>query len=527
MDTNSFPARRLSSAVSDLQLFCLTVGLLSIIYWLGVVVFNLFFHPVAAFPGPFWARTSSAWRICYSTGGRFHRAIDHLHKQYGEPLSQQPTGACTHLTRTCDVVRVAPNELSCASVESWKAIYGPVKKPVGKSEFYEIYGSGFRSLCVGSERNPQRHSRMKRSLAAAFSTKALTEQESIINNCVDRFIGRLGTDGQSSTGLNMIKWFEMLAFDMLGEMAFGESFHCVEAGKSHFWSDLIEEHLYFITILDNLRRYQILAAIGKFILPRLTVSVRNKHTNYSRDKVARRLDSKSPRADFMSHLIKRVQNGKMDLEELSAHTSTLVIAGGETVATFLAATTYHLLTNPPVYKRLRSEIRNRYHSWSDIDATSALKLPYLQAVISEGLRIYPPGSQGFPRTTPAEGIMVDGVHIPGNVDVYTSAWTVTQDERYFHSPFEFKPERWLDPDCSDTKEASQPFSLGPRGCLGRNFAMMEISLILAKMHFRFDAGMVNPAQGWESESHIHVMWWKPSLAVRFFPADVGSTGLST
>ena len=87
---------------------------------------------------------------------------------------------------------------------------------------------------------------------------------------------------------------------------------------------MIEEHLYFITILDNLRRYPLLAAIGKTILPRLTVGVRNKHTNYSRDKVARRLEAKSPRADFMSRLIKKVQDEEMDLEELTAHASTLV-----------------------------------------------------------------------------------------------------------------------------------------------------------------------------------------------------------
>ena len=52
-------------------------------------------------------------------------------------------------------------------------------------------------------------------------------------------------------------------------------------------------------------------------------------------------------------------------------------------------------------------------------------------------------------------------------EVYTSAWTVMHDPQYFHKPFQFKPERWTDPTCLDTKEASQPFSLGPHGCLGR------------------------------------------------------------
>lgn len=52
-------------------------------------------------------------------------------------------------------------------------------------------------------------------------------------------------------------------------------------------------------------------------------------------------------------------------------------------------------------------------------------------------------------------------------ELYTSAWTVTHDPANFHKPNDFVPERWIDPDCKDVKEASQPFSLGPRGCIGR------------------------------------------------------------
>jgi cytochrome P450 len=100
-----------------------------------------------------------------------------------------------------------------------------------KSEFYDMYGSGFDSLCVGSERQPKEHTRMRKSLAPAFSTKALMEQEQIVQRCVDGFVERLGEEGTKGGGLNMTKWFEMLAFDILGEMAFGETFHCVESGR--------------------------------------------------------------------------------------------------------------------------------------------------------------------------------------------------------------------------------------------------------------------------------------------------------
>ena len=86
------------------------------------------------------------------------------------------------------------------------------------------------------------------------------------------------------------------------------------------------------------------------------------------------------------------------------------IAGGETTATFLASVTAFLLQMPHTYQKLRNEIRGAFKAYKEIDATRALKLPYLQAVISEGLRIHPPGSQGFPRLS--SGALVDGHWIP-------------------------------------------------------------------------------------------------------------------
>ncbi|KAL3417255.1 BCL4p [Phlyctema vagabunda] len=314
-------------------------------------------------------------------------------------------------------------------------------------------------------------------------------------------------------GLNMTKWFEMISFDILGEMAFGEGFHCVEDGMPHFWSEMIVKHLFFITVLDNLRRYPMIAAIGRWLLPQLTVSVRNKHCGFSRRKVARRLGSTTTRKDFLATIVDKVRVGEVSQEELTAHASTLIIAGGETVSTFLAAVTYFLLRNPAAYRKLKNEIRMNFSSYNDITSSATQRLPYLQAVISEGLRIYPPGSQGFPRTCP--GAYIDGFYVPRGTEVYTSAWTVTHNKNSFHDPYQFKPERWTESACSDIRGASQPFSLGSRGCLGKNFAYVEMNLVLAKMHFRYDLELIDRELDWLEQSSMYVMWWKPELLIRF------------
>ncbi len=167
------------------------------------------------------------------------------------------------------------------------------------------------------------------------------------------------------------------------------------------------------------------------------------------------------------------------------------IAGGETVAAFLAAVTFYLCKAPLVLRRLQQEIRTSFPTYALIDSSRALQLSYLQAVIREGLRIYPPSPQGLPRVSP--GAAVDGCWVPKGVrkivvfmcypdfsgmiawlmasndqaEVYTSTWTVHHSQQYFEDPDEFLPERWLVPRYGDIKEASQPFSVGPRGCIGR------------------------------------------------------------
>ena len=316
------------------------------------------------------------------------------------------------------VFRVSPNELSFASVPSWKAIYGQNtegNQPI-KSEFYDMYGSGFESLCIGSERNPSKHRRMRASLSAAFSTKALLEQESVVRSRIDSFVERVATDGgPNSSGINMTKWYEMVAFDVLGEMAFGQSFGCIERGKPHYWQEMILDHLYFITVADNIRRFPFVTKLARLLAPFLS-AIRDKHSQFTREKVSDRIKSSSSRPDFMSKLVSKVKNGEIEREEMNAHASTLIIAGGETVATFLAATTFYLVRDSIAYSRGQNEIRSRFATYESIEATAAQQLPFLQAVINEGLRIYPPGSQGFPRLSP--GASIDGHWVPPGVRLH-------------------------------------------------------------------------------------------------------------
>lgn len=205
------------------------------------------------------------------------------------------------------IVRVSPNELSFGSAGSWKEIYGfpsQNQNPMLKSNFYRLLRSGFESGCIGCEQDPTIARRMKANLSAAFSSKALLEQEKIMQNTIDFLINRLESETQSGKDADMAKWMELVAFDLMGEMTFGESFGCLEhsisslllnksgvkpygtIGERHEWIKLILDHTFFVTLADNLRRITIAAILGTLMAPMIDFAKR-KHIEFTRNKVKR------------------------------------------------------------------------------------------------------------------------------------------------------------------------------------------------------------------------------------------------
>ena len=104
--------------------------------------------------------------------------------------------------------------------------------------------------------------------------------------------------------------------------------------------------------------------------------------------------------------------------EIIANSATLLVAGSETVATFLSGATYYLLSNPVALKKLQAEIRGSFQSQNDITPLSMKdpsKFPYMEAVLTESLRIYPPVPAALPRMTGSMGDIIDGHPVPANV----------------------------------------------------------------------------------------------------------------
>jgi cytochrome P450 len=190
-----------------------------------------------------------------------------------------------------------------------------------------------------------------------------------------------------------------------------------------------------------------------------------------RDKVTRRLEKGASRPDFWKFLVKNQEDTKKALsrDEMDSNSVLFLAAGSETTATMLSGTTYLLLSNPSSYQKLVAEIRNKFKSANDITIEEVNTLEYMIACLNEGLRHYPPVPTGFPRVVPAGGDTISGRYIPPGTAVYVSQHAANLSERNFRDAGTFVPERWLGDEkyAGDKREAFNPFSFGPRNCLGK------------------------------------------------------------
>lgn len=153
---------------------------------------------------------------------------------------------------------------------------------------------------------------------------------------------------------------------------------------------------------------------------------------------------------------------------------TLFLAGHESTSHALTWSWYLLARHPEIAAKLRESLRGR-------DLTALPELTYLDAVVKESLRLYPPAwSIG---RAPAEDDVVGGFTLPAGRLVMLSAWATHRHPDHWADPNEFRPERWLDGTAA--RGAYFPFGLGPRTCIGARFATMEAAIVLGTLAARF------------------------------------------
>jgi cytochrome P450 len=186
---------------------------------------------------------------------------------------------------------------------------------------------------------------------------------------------------------------------------------------------------------------------------------------------------------------------KWSLPQLWAEANNLIVAGSDTTALTLSAAFFYLTHNEGCLEKAQREVRDAFQGQEIEDVRTGAALnscKYLRACMDETLRMSPPVPGILPRSVLPGGFEIDGHVLHEGTEVAVGTYSIHHNPEYFPEPFEFRPERWLEEGESLTvaQKAFAPFSLGPRGCIGKGMAYMEMMITMARVLKLFDLRVV-------------------------------------
>ncbi|ESU17167.1 benzoate 4-monooxygenase [Fusarium graminearum PH-1] len=429
-------------------------------------------------PAPFPAQFSNLWLLYVCRRGERYRVVDQIHKELGP------------------VVRIQPNHTSIADAEAIATIYG--------------HGNG-----LFNTRDRAEHTRKRKLISHVFSAKSISQFEPYIHANLELFVkqldklvasGQMAKNGKREALMDCLPWFNYLAFDVIGDLAFGVPFGMLASG-----ADVAEVRdtpdsppIYASAIEILNRRGEVSATLGCF--PQLKPYAQylpdpffsnglNAVKNLAGIAIARvknRLDNPPSieRMDLLARLMEgRDEKGEpLGREELTAEALTQLIAGSDTTSNSSCALLYHVTRTPGVLEKLQSELDNAIPSEVSVPTYDMVRdLPYLANVINETLRYHSTSGIGLPRQIPpnSPGVTIKDHFFPPGSILSVPTYTLHHSKEIWGADADdFRPERWENP-TELQKTAFNPFSHGPRACVGRNVAEMEMKLIAATWARRY------------------------------------------
>ncbi|KAF2261392.1 cytochrome P450 [Lojkania enalia] len=437
-------------------------------------------------PGPFWAAFSKFWMVKESLKGRQPAAIKEVTDKYGS------------------LARIGPNELVTDDPEVLRRMMA-VRSVYTRGPWYDAMRFDPTKDNLFSMRDEVAHTKLRAKMAAGYSGKENESMEGTIDAVIARLVNLIETKYISTPNdyrpMDFAQKAQYFTLDIISYLAFGQAFGYLEEDDDVF--DYIKITNTFIPIMMIISNVPSLARLLQSRFLRGLMPKESDRLGFgafigvAKKVVAERFGpSAKSQPDMLGSFIRH----GLTQEEASGEALLQVIAGSDTSASTIRFVMLFILTNPTVYKRLQSEIDNLIASGkisSPVKDSEGRQIPYLQACIKEGLRLWPPASGAFFKEVPVGGDVIDGKFIPAGTQIGSSPIGIHRSKKIFGADAElFRPERWLEADAEHFAQMNSTvdlvFHYGKYQCLGKSVALMEFNKIFVELFRRFDFTIVNP-----------------------------------
>ncbi|KAK0617757.1 cytochrome P450 [Immersiella caudata] len=439
---------------------------------------NLYRGPLSHLPGPWYTKYTSLPL-------EYHRL----------------TGTVTHWTHSLSlrygpVVRLSPTRVALNDPAAWEEIHR-IGAGFRKTAFHESIKLGPEQMLFGI-RDVQKHRERRKLFARALGVGLLRENwEYKVREKAELAVTRIREEAEKGTA-DVLKWWRLMAGDVVAFLSFGESFDLLEDargdnesaeeggkgegnGRDEYFEALDSAGVNIL--LDSLFPQFLLRGAGKVwkglgkivyandvITERGAVAVKNlREVGGGRPNLFSNMLAEADKA--------REGDEKATLTDdaVRSEAAGFLLAGSDTTGMALTYMVWAVLRRLDLQRRMEAEVATLPLDFTDKDVE---KLPLLNNVLDEVLRLYNPGSGNIIREVPGSGVTFHGHFIPASTIISTQQWTMVRDDKLFPDAEAFDETRF-EHATDKQRRVAQPFGIGTRSCIGIHLAKMELRLATA------------------------------------------------
>ncbi|KAL7793173.1 cytochrome P450 [Trichoderma ceciliae] len=477
--------------------------LLSSLYYVYLVIYRLWFSPLAKFPGPRFAAATFWYEFYYDywLDGQYLFEVEKMHKKYGP------------------IVRVNPEELSIHDPDFYNEIY--VTESKRRTNSYDVFCKGIDfdgSHLLTTDHDL--HRKRRKPLEAFFSRKGVTLLQPMLAEVALHLESRFRELEGKNAVIRLDHAFSAFSGDIIGRICLGTGDRgshgdrfLDDPGFASDWYNVIHTIVRSIPLFTGFPQIiQVLSLFPEKLL--LWVYPKGQMFNVFRQVSLHMVSTAVSLFVFMLTSLQRalqqiriansdqskkdaggisifrhIANSDMPEEErteerLAKEAQVLLGGGTASTARTIGFASYYILSRPELRSRLEAELKKPMANWpQQVPTWAELEhLPLLQAIIKESLRLSYGVMHRLPRVFPDQPIQYKDYVIPTGVPVGMSAYLMHSDPQVYPNPGEFMPERWIHEVTPAMNRSYVPFCRGSRNCLGMNLAMAELSLVLAVLY---------------------------------------------
>ncbi|OCK76488.1 cytochrome P450 family protein [Lepidopterella palustris CBS 459.81] len=468
-------------------------GALAILIYIGVSRF-INWRRLRHIPGPPLAGWTDLWLLRYVVPGKL----------------------CTKLFDVCSehgpLARIGPNWVVCGDPAEIQRIWG-IRSGFSRAPWYKATRLNPEEDNVLTMLDTKGHHRLRALLVPAYAGKGMDNQERLVDEQIEKLLSLIDRKYLSTSATlrpcNLGRVMQYLTQDLITTIGFGKAAGYLDADEDLLGVLETCEALlpagHIIMFLPTVR--QLLES--RFLRPFLPKPTGDRGIGGLLGLIKSHVDTRyGPSKVRNNDMLQMFVDSGLRRSQVEAEALVTLFGGTDSTSTALRMTIFFLSTNLPAYRNLQAEIDAAIVSASRpiISDEHVKRLPYLQACIREGMRLWPPSMALLPKVSSSDQVIC-GANVPAGTNVGWAALKIMKDPQVFGENAQvFEPGRWIDAEPEKLKQMEGVYGLvfatgTGWECLGKKLAYVELGKVLFELFLRYDFAMVDSVHPFQWVNH--------------------------